>query len=92
MISAKPMAVVTMLALAGGAVAQERVDEQSELPSAIDLLREVSRERPLEQGLGQIVETFFRFDAGRANRPEVARACVRDSVPRRTCIPCRPCT
>ena len=70
MISAKPMAVVTLLALAGGAVAQEKVDEQRTLPRAIELLDDLPRHelRDPMRDLIQFMRAHHTFRAKRARR------------------------
>ena len=68
MISAKPVVVVAVLALAGSAVAQEQANaqeqasERSALPSAMELLREVSRQRPQANNLASTIEILSVLD------------------------------
>ena len=79
MISAKPMAMVAMLALAGVAVAQEKADEQriAELIEQLDAADRLKRDTAVHQ----------LADQGRPAAPDVgseARANSRASSPRYT--------
>ena len=63
MISTKTVAGVAMLALAGAAVTQEKVEEQRTLPAALELLEEYSRYLQLQDPTRRLIMAVRRRDS-----------------------------